>query len=39
MTTLDPILERLGLHQYYDALVAEGFETWETVVDIQESDL
>lgn len=39
MTALRPILEQLGLSQYYTALVAEGFEIWETVLDIQESDL
>ena len=39
MTELGTTLQRLGLHQYYDALVTEGFETWETVLDIQESDL
>ncbi|KAF1815889.1 HMG-box, partial [Eremomyces bilateralis CBS 781.70] len=32
-------LERLGLSQYLDAFVAEGFDSWETVVDITESDL
>jgi hypothetical protein len=39
MTELGAILERLGLDQYLDALVGEGFDTWETVLDIQESDL
>lgn len=32
-------LEDLGLSQYYDKLVAEGFDSWETVLDITESDL
>ena len=39
MTELGAVLERLGLDQYLDALVGEGFETWDTVLDIQESDL
>jgi len=32
-------LERLGLYQYLEVLVAEGFDTWDTVLDITESDL
>lgn len=32
-------LERLGLSQYLEVFVAEGFDTWETVLDITESDL
>lgn len=32
-------LKRLGLSEYLDVLVAEGFDTWETVLDIAESDL
>ena len=39
MTDFEPYLQRLGLHQYYDAFVAEGFDTWEILVDIQENDL
>jgi hypothetical protein len=39
MTELGPHLERLGLEQYLDAFVGEGFDTWETLLDIQESDL
>ncbi|KAI9845704.1 MAG: hypothetical protein M1838_001567 [Thelocarpon superellum] len=39
MTDLESILVRLGLSQYLDQLVAEGFETWETVLDITEADL
>ncbi|KAG9777049.1 hypothetical protein KCU88_g4643, partial [Aureobasidium melanogenum] len=38
MTDLAPHLERLGLEQYLDAFVGEGFDTWETLTDIQESD-
>ncbi|KIW17461.1 hypothetical protein PV08_04655 [Exophiala spinifera] len=38
MTDLAPYLERLGLEQYLDAFLGEGFDTWETLTDIQESD-
>ncbi|KIX06935.1 uncharacterized protein Z518_04911 [Rhinocladiella mackenziei CBS 650.93] len=38
MTDLAPHLQRLGLEQYLDAFIGEGFDTWETVTDIQESD-
>lgn len=39
MTELRPILARLGLIQYLEAFEAEGFDTWETLCDITESDL
>jgi hypothetical protein len=39
MSELEERLERLGLSQYLEAFVSEGFETWETVLDITESDL
>ncbi|KAJ9655512.1 hypothetical protein H2198_005602, partial [Neophaeococcomyces mojaviensis] len=39
MTEIGPYLERLSLRQYHDAFVAEGFDTWESVLDIQENDL
>lgn len=32
-------LARLGLAQYSEVFVTEGFDTWETVLDITESDL
>jgi hypothetical protein len=32
-------LEQLGLSQYLEVLVSEGFDSWDTVLDIQESDL
>ncbi|EXJ96071.1 hypothetical protein A1O1_01197 [Capronia coronata CBS 617.96] len=38
MTDLAPHLERLGLEQYLDAFIGEGFDSWETLTDIQESD-
>ncbi|KAI4285930.1 MAG: hypothetical protein L6R38_000295 [Xanthoria sp. 2 TBL-2021] len=39
MTDPGPIFDRLGLGQYLERFVDEGFETWETVLDITESDL
>jgi hypothetical protein len=39
MTGLRERLERISLSQYYDIFTAEGFDTWETVLDVTESDL
>lgn len=39
MSELAERLERLGLAEYADRLALEGFDTWETVLDITESDL
>lgn len=39
MTGLDTILERLGLSQYLQAFLDEGFDTWDTLMDVTESDL
>jgi hypothetical protein len=39
MAELAEELKRLGLSEYLDVLVAEGFDTWETVSDVAESDL
>jgi len=39
MTELRERLERVGLAQYLERLIFEGFDTWETVLDITESDL
>jgi len=39
MSDLGHRLARLGLSQYLEAFVAEGFDTWDTVLDITESDL
>ncbi|KAG5962533.1 hypothetical protein E4U58_003838 [Claviceps cyperi] len=33
------VLEELGLSQYHDAFVNQGFDAWDIVLDIQESDL
>jgi hypothetical protein len=39
MTDLGERLERLGLGQYLDVFLSEGFDSWETLLDITESDL
>lgn len=39
MTDLYPILSRLGLAQYVEKFSEEGFENWETVLSVTESDL
>jgi hypothetical protein len=39
MSDLKDRLARLGLSQYHQIFAAEGFDTWETVLDITESDL
>ena len=39
MSDLAERLERLGLSEYLERLAGEGFDTWETVLDITESDL
>ncbi|KAF2832082.1 hypothetical protein CC86DRAFT_86053 [Ophiobolus disseminans] len=39
MSDLRQQLARLGLSQYFEVFTAEGFDTWETVLDITESDL
>jgi hypothetical protein len=36
---LEPIFRELGLFQYLDTFVDQGFDCWETILDIQESDL
>ncbi|KAI4721853.1 hypothetical protein E4T48_01866 [Aureobasidium sp. EXF-10727] len=39
MTTLKQMLDRLNLARYHDAFVDEGFDSWEVLMDITESDL
>lgn len=39
MTEIGPYLERLGLERYHDAFIAEGFDTWDILLDIKEGDL
>lgn len=36
---LDEVFRELGISQYLDAFVDQGFDTWETILDIMESDL
>ncbi|KAJ9606397.1 hypothetical protein H2200_009358 [Cladophialophora chaetospira] len=38
MSDLAVNLERLGLEQYLDLFISEGFDTWDTLTDIQETD-
>lgn len=33
------IFADLGLAQYVDAFIDQGFDAWDTILDIQESDL
>lgn len=39
MNDLKDRLESLGLSQYFEVLVSEGFDSWEIILDITESDL
>ena len=39
MTELSEIFDRLGLLQYLESFINEGFETWEVVLYVTESDL
>lgn len=39
MDSLETKLEQLGLAQYAEALIENGFENWATVLDITEDDL
>ena len=39
MTDFRPIFSQLGLQQYIETFANEGFETWETILEITESDL
>lgn len=39
MAELGSILSRLGLEQYLESFIEEGFDSWEVVLDITESDL
>lgn len=36
---LDAIFGELGLCQYLHVFLEQGFDTWETILDITESDL
>ncbi|AEO53511.1 hypothetical protein MYCTH_2294934 [Thermothelomyces thermophilus ATCC 42464] len=37
--SLKAIFGELGISQYLDAFLEQGFDTWETILDITESDL
>jgi hypothetical protein len=39
MTDLSERLELLGLSRYLNSFVSEGFDTWDTLLDITETDL
>lgn len=39
MNQLDHIFEELGISQYLGAFVDQGFDSWDTILDITESDL
>ena len=36
---LEAIFGELGMLQYLDEFIDQGFDSWETIVDIQETDL
>nr|XP_036580622.1 HMG box protein [Colletotrichum truncatum]KAF6788617.1 HMG box protein [Colletotrichum truncatum] len=36
---LESIFSELGISQYLDTFLEQGFDTWETILDITESDL
>lgn len=36
---LEEIFGGLGISQYLGAFIDQGFDTWETILDITESDL
>lgn len=36
---LESTFRDLGLSQYLGTFVDQGFDTWDTILDIQESDL
>ncbi|RDL36622.1 uncharacterized protein BP5553_05974 [Venustampulla echinocandica] len=38
MTKLGEIFAELGISQYLDEFIEQGFDTWETILDITESD-
>jgi hypothetical protein len=39
MTELAERLDELDLAQYLDRFLEQGFDTWDTVLDIKETDL
>ncbi|KAI8962697.1 hypothetical protein F5Y11DRAFT_356796 [Daldinia sp. FL1419] len=39
MNSLEVIFGELGITQYLDAFIDQGFDSWDTILDITESDL
>jgi hypothetical protein len=39
MADLECTMLQLNLDQYLDVFIAEGFDSWQTVLDITEADL
>lgn len=39
MKFLETVLSELGISQYLSVFVDQGFDSWETLLDITESDL
>jgi hypothetical protein len=39
MQQLEVIFAELGIAQYLPVFVDQGFDTWDTILDITESDL
>jgi len=39
MRDVESILTELGLAQYFELFQNEGFDTWDIIMDITESDL
>lgn len=37
--SLEAIFGELGITQYLDSFLEQGFDSWETILDITESDL
>ncbi|KAA8577027.1 hypothetical protein EYC84_007043 [Monilinia fructicola] len=38
MTVLSEIFEELGIRHYLDNFIEQGFDSWDTILDIKESD-
>ena len=36
---LEVVFGELGISQYLESFLEQGFDTWETILDITESDL
>jgi hypothetical protein len=39
MTLLESIFGELGISQYLSGFIDQGFDSWDTILDITESDL